>query len=149
MCITQNTCCYLLVFNTEWTNWLFDAEKYLQHTVFHSGPTSFLNDNGGKSDCRPFSMAVCSGIQPHPSAPCHTFIVPLRPQQYRVLTAQRVAVDGIRVSDEVRRETVDRQTGFRQKDTRAGLFPSGAFEGRVQQHRKGGDALGFARIYLD
>lgn len=94
-------------------------------------------------------MAMCYGIQPHPSAPCHTSIVPLRPQQYRVLTAQGGAGDGITVSCEVRRETVDEQREFRQKDMLAGLFPSCDFEGRMQKHRKGGGALGFAGIYLD
>lgn len=66
-----------------------------------------------------------------------------------MLAAQGGAGDGIRVSYEVRKETVDGQTGFRQKDMLAGLFPSCAFEGRMQKHRKGGGAQGFAGIYLD
>lgn len=121
------------------------------------GCTCYFSKNiGGKCDCRPFfSMGLCWGIQPHPSALCPTSIVSLRPQQCRVLTAQGGSGDGIRVSCEVRNESVDAQQESRQK-RRVWLIRFHPpvlwfffFEGHMQKHRKGGRGEGFTGIYLD
>lgn len=66
-----------------------------------------------------------------------------------MLTVQRGAGDGIRVSCEVRNESDDVQQEFRPNDMWAVSPSCRDFEGHMQKHRKGGRGGGFAGIYLD